>query len=336
MDQRQSMNRSKSRALIIFPGALGDFICLLPAIQALSRRYPEITFELMARADLARLALQRTPITAGHSIDRPEIASLFIENGGDSYPVRSFFGQFERIECFFASDHDQFRNSLKYAAGGLVNFYPFRPPGPGHVAECYLRLLGARVPSPLLYRLDVLPEDIAAAARRLRAVGAEAGRFLLVLPGSGSAKKNWPPEYFLKLAQMIGMGVTAPLRPPVEITNPAPAIYRKSNIQTLVVLGPAEVGLEVIFAKPPLNLLKELELGELAAIARMARCFVGNDSGVSHLAAASGGRGLVIFGPTDPARWQPLGAVRVIRKESLRDLTPELLRPALEELLYEG
>ena len=67
-------------------------------------------------------------------------------------------------------------------------------------------------------------------------------------------------------------------------------------------------------------MVRDLELSELAGIAREARCFIGNDSGVSHLAAAAGARGLVIFGPTDPERWRPLGDVKVIRKEPLEDL----------------
>jgi hypothetical protein len=42
-----------------------------------------------------------------------------------------------------------------------------------------------------------------------------------------------------------------------------------------------------------------------------AAAYVGNDSGPSHLAGALGTAGVVLFGPTDPARWRPLvGASR--------------------------
>jgi heptosyltransferase-3 len=77
--------------------------------------------------------------------------------------------------------------------------------------------------------------------------------------------------------------------------------------------------------------VKDLELGEVAAIARMARAFVGNDSGVSHLAAAAGGgRGVVLFGPTDPERWRPLGAVRIIRREPIGSIAVEEVEAALK------
>ena len=47
-------------------------------------------------------------------------------------------------------------------------------------------------------------------------------------------------------------------------------------------------------------IIKNQSLGTVAAIASMASAFVGNDSGVSHLAAATGTPGVVLFGPTDP------------------------------------
>jgi ADP-heptose:LPS heptosyltransferase len=52
----------------------------------------------------------------------------------------------------------------------------------------------------------------------------------------------------------------------------------------------------------------------LGALLRKARAYVGNDSGVSHLAAAFGAPSIVLFGPTDPRVWAPLGPrVRTLR-----------------------
>jgi ADP-heptose:LPS heptosyltransferase len=160
---------------------------------------------------------------------------------------------------------------------------------------------------------------------------------LVILPGSGSPKKNWPPEYFVRLAMQATDIELASTNDSAASAVPhgASVIDQQmhTHIRTLVVLGPAEAGLEPIFAAPPFKILKDLELGELAGIAGLARFFVGNDSGASHLAAASGAHGLVIFGPSDPERWRPLGAVRVIRKQPLRDLTPGELGPLLEGLI---
>jgi len=65
----------------------------------------------------------------------------------------------------------------------------------------------------------------------------------------------------------------------------------------VIVLGPAEQGKGQIFATRDWQVIQNPELGTVAAIARMAQCFVGNDSGLSILAGAGGRRGAVLFGP---------------------------------------
>src|SRR5207302_7263558 len=49
-------------------------------------------------------------------------------------------------------------------------------------------------------------------------------------------------------------------------------------------------------------------LYDLACWLARARVYIGNDSGISHLAAAVGTPTIVLFGPTDPAVWAPLGS----------------------------
>jgi ADP-heptose:LPS heptosyltransferase len=53
--------------------------------------------------------------------------------------------------------------------------------------------------------------------------------------------------------------------------------------------------------------LRIADLYELAAWLGRARIFVGNDSGISHLAAAVGTPVVVFFRATDPRVWAPRG-----------------------------
>src|SRR5215469_17305179 len=95
------------RLLVIFPGALGDLICLGPAVRAIARRHRDAAIELMARAELARFAVGRMSFAAGYSIDRREVSSLFRNDTEPEPCARAFFGQFGRIYCFFAAeDHN--------------------------------------------------------------------------------------------------------------------------------------------------------------------------------------------------------------------------------------
>jgi heptosyltransferase-3 len=302
----------KGAVLIIYPGALGDLVCFGPALRAVTRRHPGQSLELMARAELARFAVGRMRVSAGHSIDRREMSVLFAP-AVDQEPARKLFGCFGRIYSFFAADNPSFRDALAAAAGGLVSFHPFRPPGPGHVAQAYVRSIGEDATAPLSARIEPLAEDIAAASRRLARMGILAGEFALIFPGSGGRAKNWPAENYAALAEHIG-----------------------DQIMPIVVIGPAERELRAFFESRRLAVMSELELGEVAGLARLARCFIGNDSGVSHLAAAVGARGIAIFGPTDPVRWAPLGKVAIIHRDPIETISPNEVFAMLTETIGRG
>jgi ADP-heptose:LPS heptosyltransferase len=263
----------------------------------------------MARAELARFAVERMGITAGHSIDRRELGLLFAP-AADQSPARAYFGRFGRIYSFFAADNETFRNSFKAAAGGPVSFHSFRPDGPGHLAQGYLRSIGEEAVDRPRARIDPLPEDIEAASRRLAQIGIASRQFILIFPGSGSRIKNWPTENYGALADKL-----------------------RDKAAPILMLGPAEQDMARFFESRNMAVMSGLALGEVAGLAAMARCFVGNDSGVSHLAAAAGARGIAIFGPTDPARWAPLGEVAVIRREPLDALEPEEVLASLTDLI---
>jgi heptosyltransferase III len=290
------LNSPAMRLLVIFPGALGDLVCLGPALRAIAHRHHDATLELMARAELARFAVGRMSIEAGHSIDRREVSSLFRIDAGADPAAHAFFAQFGRIYSFFAAEDHNFRRSLRAAACGEVSFHRFRPPGDAHIARLYLDSIDASG-DPVESRVDLAKFDFDSADEVLDRVGAARDEFCLVFPGSGSLTKNWPLDRFVELAN-----------------------HASSFLKPIAILGPAEPAMETRFQGRQVVALKGLELEVVAALAHRARAFVGNDSGVSHLAAAAGARGVVIFGPTDPVRWQPLGEVTVLRREPLNAL----------------
>jgi ADP-heptose:LPS heptosyltransferase len=299
---------TKSRTLIIFPGALGDLICFIPTINAIAARHPASDVELMARFELASLAVERIGIVRAHSIDRAEVAQLFTEPPAETAAAREFFTSFERIYSFFAADDERFKLALG-ALAREIGFYPFRPSGEGHIASAYLRSFGAAPNGQLSTRVDLLPQDIEAATARLARSGLIPRSFLLILPGSGSRPKNWPVENFIALAKRF-----------------------EPQVRSLCLLGPAEAELAEAFRAAGITTFEGLELGEAAGLAAQARVFVGNDSGVSHLASASGAPGVVLFGPTDACRWRPLGKVHSLRCESIAKITVDSVEAAVTQV----
>ncbi|MGO9061941.1 MAG: glycosyltransferase family 9 protein [Candidatus Binataceae bacterium] len=302
---------TRERVLVIFPGALGDLMCLLPALKVLARRYHGRDLELMARAELANFAVGRMGIARAHSIDRREVSLLFSPADNAAAEAREFFGIFSRVHSFFGHDDARLRQTLPQACGGEVFFHPFRPAAGGHVAAAYVESLGEPRGDGGLRSvagaINLSAEDLAQAGQLLESRGVEAGSFILLMPGSGSRTKNWPAEGYLELARRLG-----------------------ESIPTITVLGPAEEHLDSLFSG--LRPVKSPSLGTLAGLARLSRAFVGNDSGTSHLAAAAGGHGVVIFGPTDPERWRPLGRVIVLQRIQLQDLRWQEVAQALTGL----
>jgi heptosyltransferase-3 len=296
-----------SRVLIIFPGALGDLICLVPTIAAITRRHPDVELELMARAELAEFAVGRLRITRAHSIDRHEMAMLFRESvDDDSERAHRFFGVFERIYCFFNSDDPLFRGALNAASAlGAVTFHPFRPRGEGHVAAGYLKDVTGNTDLEAS-SMNLPPGDLEEAARAIAGV-AQPKKFIAIFPGSGSSTKNWPSEKFLALADRL-----------------------EDKILPMFILGPAEDSLDAALRVSRQVTIKNQPLGVVAAIARLASAFVGNDSGVSHLAAATGTPGVVLFGPSDPFRWRPLGRVTVLHREPIESIDVAEVLAALD------
>ena len=132
--------------------------------------------------------------------------------------------------------------------------------------------------------------------------------YLILHPGAASELKRWPVERFAEVGRAVQrLGVQ------VIITGSA---------------GEAELAERLERQLPgALNLCKETDIGTLAALLQGARLLVCNDTGVSHLAAATRTPSVVVFSETDPARWAPLDASRHIAVQT----TPE--NPSTETVL---
>ncbi len=160
---------------------------------------------------------------------------------------------------------------------------------PGHRLTHLAALLGVEPPPlPVIW---TLPEDTARAAALL-----PEGRPWLVLgPTANWHRKVWPAERFAELA----LRMTAP-----DGALPGAGIA--------ILGGPGDqersMATPVLTALPQaLDLVGKLDLPEVAAVLARAAIFIGNDSGLMHLAAAAGAPTLGLFGPTPSDEYGPAG-----------------------------
>jgi len=285
--------------LVIHQGALGDFILALPALEALRNAFPLAKLTLLGYPRILELAEKRFFADRILSIDQKGMAAFFVQEGDLDPALSRFFGQFDRVAVFGRDVAGALTTNMERVCRGRVlhiNSFP-RWDERIHVTAHLFREIsrhGLAVTKTLPKIRLIEPDRIwgrdfwknrgVTDARRTGAV--------VLHPGSGSRKKVWPVEQFLDLAQYL---------------------QRHLSSQVLVVLGPAE-GAAVQRAFERMRdgdngavFAKGLTLLQLAAVMEGCRLFIGNDSGITHLAAALGLPTVAIFGPTDPKVWSPLG-----------------------------
>ncbi len=243
------------RRLLIRPGAIGDCILCLPAIESLRADYTEVwvaeqNVPLIRFADRVRSIGSTGIDLVGLDGVAPPARALELLSGFDS--IISWYG-YRRPEFRFAVQDFN------------VRFFPALPPAEGreHAVDFFLshaREAGGREVEPV---------------PRIDCPLVEPGGYIAILPFSGSPKKNWPLERFRALADFLSS------RMPVKwCAGPEEALDGATRMDNLL---------------------------DLALWLKAARAYVGNDSGVTHLAAAVGVPTVAIFGPTDPKVWGPRG-----------------------------
>lgn len=290
----QSQQRSKTvEALVLFPGALGDFLCLLPALVAL-RDCTIGPVTIAASSDW--LELLDLPDTTCMSLQRREIADLFRSDGVPEPATVALLGGFRRVFSWTGhGDANFFRRLTQLARDPAcrVGVFPFRGMNRGeHAARWFGRCLDVD-PNRLHVDADATTEAVRRHLVVDRSWLAEFtaqhridGRPLLAVhAGSGSPSKNWP-------------GFAAALEH-----------WRRDAGRDWIVVeirGPAEA--EAPSSPLPGALrIDGMPLPRVAAALERADAYLGNDSGISHLAGIVGTSGLVLFGPSDPTVWRPLG-----------------------------
>ena len=83
-----------------------------------------------------------------------------------------------------------------------------------------------------------------------------------------------------------------------------------------------------------LTTLLDAPLLEVAWHLQHCDAYLGNDSGITHLAVLLGVPTVALFGPSDPVVWQPQGrAVSVLYEPTLEDIQVERVLRALDDFL---
>jgi ADP-heptose:LPS heptosyltransferase len=365
------------RFLILLPRQLGDVILGLPLIQQIRAHYPNAHIGWIAHP-MARDALARQP-----GLDRvyflpkrrkPKqrgmLSSLmcFIESLGDEL---RFFRDVRRFRANVVVDSmNNPRTAFLAAASGASDRISFRTRfirnlafnhlvdrkalSSGYLGATRLLLLnpigadpdpGGPLSSftPRLFPGETEREKIDAVLAALPASGTTQG-FVAICPPHRRAVRQWTPQGFLSVARHVAM-----VRQQHVVWLWGPGEYEAVfSLHRQLELTLSDAGLD-----PKLSYcVPLLSIAETAELCRRASCWIGNSSGLSHVAVAAGCRTVEIHGPTAPEPWTHPDRTRHLfvtrgvgclaceqntcrqpRRECLDDLMPEHVISALENLL---
>ena len=303
--------------LVIFPGSLGDFVCFFPTLQAIIKKAGHAEVSLAVRGPAFEIAQGLPSMKAVYSLDSGIFSRLFSSSFGEQQEGRRFFLSFSRIFSWFGSADEQVLTNLKkccrYARSFPFFSGQFSEQSQIHASLYYLGCVGIReVRCPSLLIGEAQSQrggDYSDEKRRSLYT-----QILVIHPGSGGQKKRWDPNGFRLIAEW----------------------WKSDKLPhqrvVLILLGPAEEA-ESKMWQPVGHVLQGRSIWLVAAVLRQATVYLGNDSGISHLAGAVGARGGVIFGPTQPAVWKPLGGtLSVIRNDHYRMASPSVAGISLSEI----
>jgi heptosyltransferase-2 len=307
----------QARFLILRGGAIGDFILTLPALRAVRARWPDAWIEVIGYPHVANLALAAGLANRVDSLDRAGMARFF--SASPDFPPEqvAYIRSFDFIISYLHDPAGMVRENLLLAGARKV-LYGSPIVERGHAIEHLMKPLESLAIYAENERsvLD-LPEKNRENGRRWLSEQGLREPVLAVHPGSGSPKKNWPVDRFVELARRAARG---------------------HGLSYFYVLGEADR--EMVGSLERMDsgrvALKESSLLQVASVLSACRLFVGNDSGITHLAAAVGVPTVALFGPSDETRWGPRGPrVRVLRASGgdLNTLSVEPVLKAIAELL---
>lgn len=280
---------------------LGDLLCALPALDALAARFPDAEVTLVGLPWARELAGRLRSI---HRFEPFPGSPGLPEGDADEERAEAFLARMRAGRFDLAV---QLHGSGGVTNGVVAGFRATRsigygPPDDGrltavlpwredeHEVARWLRLVAALGASADRTRIDLpLSElDHRGAAELLGGPGA-GGPVVGLHVGAKDAARRWPPERFAALGD---------------------ALARRHGARLALTGGPGERPLaEALLERmeaPALDLVGRTDLGTFAAVVDRLDLLVTNDTGASHVAAATRTPSVVLFGPTSPARWAPL------------------------------
>jgi heptosyltransferase-3 len=280
------------RLLLIIPGAIGDFILTLPSVVWICRKLKPAWLEIWAE----RVNLELAEATVGVNRTR-----ALVETGIDRWPppqpLLECLKSFDKVVSWRGANHLEWREVLEQHHPAIHFLTRVPADSPTHAMDFRTSqvetLFGAAPDFPPYPEITIPQETFQFAQDYLSRELAVGLPVVMIHPGASGPRKRWPAARFAELVSHLAEQPCSTLlaEGPLDVQSVQEVLSRlHANGMTGV---PRVVRVDPLIC--------------LAALIQQCAVYIGNDSGISHLAAATGTPTLAIFTDTDPAIWAPRG-----------------------------
>lgn len=297
------------KVLLVRLRSIGDTVLATPSALALKRFLPNAEIDILVE-DWVAPVLEDHPyisnvvvLERGGLIARARVARELRSAGYDV--VYNLHGG---TTATFLTRATGARHRVGFKTYQYAQLHNHQAPSPlllwgqqqTHSVEQQLALLGwtgVPVTDRPQSSLGVSAEAVASINHRLASDKLLDRKIALLHPAAAFATKRWAAENFARVAEFLAESGFAP----VAIVGP----QEKEVMNNLLAESSAHI------------VSYDLSLPEVTALAARSQIFVGNDSGIAHIAAAVGTPSVVVFGSSNRAHWRPWnhGVAEVVFEE---------------------
>jgi len=285
------------RVLVIRLRSIGDTVLATPSLFALKRFLPHAQIDILVEDWVAPLLANHPHVDNVIELKRGGVTKRM--NVGREIRAARYdvvYNLHGGTTATFLARATGARYRVGFKTYQYANLHTVLAPSPlllwgqqkTHSVEQQLALLGwtgVPVSDRPRTRLGIAPEAAGNVIRRLTEAGLGDRKIALLHPAAAFDTKRWGVKNFARVAEYLAERGYAPV-----------AIAARHEAQILDEL--------VNEASVPILTL-DLLLPEVSALASRSQLFVGNDSGIAHIAAAVGTPSVVIFGSSNIAHWRP-------------------------------
>lgn len=294
------------KILFVRTGGLGDTILTLPVVHRIKKINPGVELHVLGNETMLSIARLTGAFNGFRLFDESGFAGLFSGLEPSDF-IRSYFSVFDEVYFFTAAKKENIIHKVIESGARKCNVLDPRPPKKWrrHIVEHLMTIIDEKENNS--YDSGYYGINISGNSNRDR-------KGIVIHPGSGGLSKKWPIDRYLRVAERLITHVT-------------------------FILGPAEVenGMENDIPENRFTIVCPENISELCSLISCASLYIGNDSGVSHLAALCGIPSFVLFGPTNPVVWRPLGRnVTIIssKNETMNEISPDDVIKQINDTSY--